>query len=373
MRKIAFVIVFLAIILASSLAVAQAVIENPAKPDNLRAGRTVALQEVMRIEDTAKDFTITAVYGLQASADGSVFVRDEWKQLLQFDSRGRFVRNLVKKGEGPGELAEVYGHQVVKQNVILFGNPRKALIFDLAGNLVDEISLLRAAAGQTNMAAAVFDKLIFVRDAVSDLKRGGGWRDFPAAVEAISLPKGQVEKLGIFPIRGYVLHFPSGEVGLYQSSQLMVVAIGDRTLALTHTSEYLIKVFDMTTRTVGAVLKRPYKRQARIVSRESGGASGMGAMAFKPPEFMNDIVNLHAVDGKIWVQTSTVDAHKGVLFDIFDQGGRYLDCFYLKWSDKETDLDPLLQHFTFAGGFVYFADKTEEDLVVIKKCRLVGL
>ena len=373
MRKIAFVIVFLAIILASSLAVAQAVIENPAKPDNLRAGRTVALQEVMRIEDTAKDFTITAVYGLQASADGSVFVRDEWKQLLQFDSRGRFVRNLVKKGEGPGELTEVYGHQVVKQNVILFGNPRKALIFDLAGNLVDEISLLRAAAGQTNMAAAVFDKLIFVRDAVSDLKRGGGWRDFPAAVEAISLPKGQVEKLGIFPIRGYVLHFPSGEVGLYQSSQLMVVAIGDRTLALTHTSEYLIKVFDMTTRTVGAVLKRPYKRQARIVSRESGGASGMGAMAFKPPEFMNDIVNLHAVDGKIWVQTSTVDAHKGVLFDIFDQGGRYLDCFYLKWSDKETDLDPLLQHFTFAGGFVYFADKTEEDLVVIKKCRLVGL
>lgn len=53
--------------------------------------------------------------------------------------------------------------------------------------------------------------------------------------------------------------------------------------------------------------------------------------------------------------------------------GRYLDSFYLKWSDKEVDINPLRQKFTFAGGFVYFADKTADDLVVIRKCRLVGL
>jgi hypothetical protein len=372
MKRTAVVIAFLVLILASSLTFAQTVIENPAKPDNPRAGRTVTLQEVMRIEDTGKDFTITGVYGLQASADGSVFVRDEWKQLLQFDSRGRFVRNLVKKGEGPGELTEVYGHLVIKQNVLLFGNPRKALIFDLAGNLVNEVSLLRTAAGPTNMVAAVSDKLIFVRDGFPDLKGGGGWRDFPTAIDAISLPKGQLEKLGIFPIRGFV-DFSYGDMRLHQSSQLLVVATDDRTLAITHTSEYLIKVFDTMTRTVGAVFKRPYKRQARIVSRESGGASGMGARAFKPPEFINDIFNLHAVDGKIWVQTSTVDAHKGILFDVFDQDGRYLDCFYLKWSDKEVDLNSRWQKFVFAGGFVYFDDKNADDLVVIKKCRLVGL
>ena len=61
MRKIAFVIAFLTLVLASSLAVAQTIIENPAKPDNPQAGRTVTLQEVMRIEDTGKDFYIKYV------------------------------------------------------------------------------------------------------------------------------------------------------------------------------------------------------------------------------------------------------------------------------------------------------------------------
>ena len=28
---------------------------------------------------------------------------------------------------------------------------------------------------------------------------------------------------------------------------------------------------------------------------------------------------------------------------------------------------------TVIGGFAYFWDKTEDDLIVIKKCRLVGL
>jgi hypothetical protein len=28
---------------------------------------------------------------------------------------------------------------------------------------------------------------------------------------------------------------------------------------------------------------------------------------------------------------------------------------------------------TIAGGAVYFSEKTEDDLIVIKKCRLVGL
>ena len=28
---------------------------------------------------------------------------------------------------------------------------------------------------------------------------------------------------------------------------------------------------------------------------------------------------------------------------------------------------------TIVGGFIYFWDKTEDELIVIKKCRLVGL
>ena len=53
--------------------------------------------------------------------------------------------------------------------------------------------------------------------------------------------------------------------------------------------------------------------------------------------------------------------------------GRYIDRFYLKWSDKDVDPNRVGQRFTFAGGFVYFDDKNADDLIVIKKCRLIGL
>jgi parvulin-like peptidyl-prolyl isomerase len=77
----------------ASPAFPQMIIENPAKPDNPRAGRVVTLEEVMRIEDTGKDFYIKAVYGLQVAGDGSVFVQDEQKQLLQ---RGRQAGHFIR-------------------------------------------------------------------------------------------------------------------------------------------------------------------------------------------------------------------------------------------------------------------------------------
>ena len=127
--------------LISEVAIAQTIIENPAKPDNPRAGRVVTLEEVMRIEDKGKDFYIKAVYGLEIGSDGSVFVQDEQKQLLQFDSQGRFVRNLMKTGQGPGELTVIWDFLVKGRQVFLVGNPPKLLVFDFAGNVLNEIGL----------------------------------------------------------------------------------------------------------------------------------------------------------------------------------------------------------------------------------------
>jgi hypothetical protein len=89
MRNAAVSLAFIALFLMTSTGLSQTIIENPAKPDNPRAGRVVTLEEVMRIEDTGKDFYIKAVYGLKAAPDGSVFVRDGQDQLLQFESANR--------------------------------------------------------------------------------------------------------------------------------------------------------------------------------------------------------------------------------------------------------------------------------------------
>ncbi len=91
------------------------------------------------------------------------------------------------------------------------------------------------------------------------------------------------------------------------------------------------------------------------------------------PEFWPDIYALHIVDGRLWVQTWTVTEEKGILFDVFDTNGRYLDCFYIQSMMKDEGGRPARIHMTFAGGCAYFKEETSDGLIVIRKCRLVGL
>ena len=153
-------------------------------------------------------------------------------------------------------------------------------------------------------------------------------------------------------------------------NQLQAVALDSNSLFLNHTPEYLVENF---VRDKGAVVrrfKRPYTRVKRI---GGGGVSGSGGSGPPPPEFQPDIYALHVVDGKIWVQTSTVVAGKGILFDVYDAEGRYLDNFYIQSLMKDRSNNPANMSMTIVGGFAYFRDKTEDELIVIKKCRLVGL
>jgi hypothetical protein len=276
MKRTVSILGFMMFISSSTIAVAQTIIENAAKPDNSLAGRVVTLKEEMRIEDTGRDFYIKSVYGLKASVDGSVFVRDEQTQLLQFDSRGRFVRNFMKSGQGPGKLTGVFDHLVTEQNIFLIGNPPKILIFDFAGKLAKEVVLQQAWPTSVNLISSAAGYLLFAGQGRPDPKGGDGWRDIPQEIVAISQAEGRIEALGNFPIRGFFQIYTSGVTSLQTFSHLLAVAIGDGTLALSHSPEYLIKVFDPMTRKIVTSFKRPYKRQPRIVSRESGGVSGMG-------------------------------------------------------------------------------------------------
>lgn len=66
------------------------------------------------------------------------------------------------------------------------------------------------------------------------------------------------------------------------------------------------------------------------------------------------------------------EENEGVQFDVFDVNGHFVDRFFLKWSGKDIDVNRVGKTFTFSDGFVYFDDKTEDDLIVIRKGRLVG-
>lgn len=363
-KRLLIVILVMVFVFASGFSLAQTIIENSAKLDNRRAGRMVTMKEEMRIADTSGKFFLKYVFGLAVAADGTILINDSGEQALQFDGRGRYIRNLMKKGQGPGELTQITGILIGNERIVLCGTPPKVVVFDNDGKMIGELDLR----GDRSTLIKLFDDdgadYLFSRSSFPDVWGGSGWKDIRAEIIKVDRQSGEAKSLASFTMPGYVA-VASGMNGTVYHSFIAVPA-GNGKIAISCTPDYLIKLIDREKGNVIREFRRKYDRKKRFTRQEAERRGGA-------PEYWDDILALHVVDGNIWAQTSTIDPKKGVLFDVFDQSGAYIDRFYLKWSDKDVDPKNAYKNFTFAGGFVYFDDKADDDLIVIRKCRLIGL
>ena len=332
MRRIAFAIAFLVLILASGFAFAQTIIENPAKPDNPRAGRVVMVKEEMRIEDTGKDFFIKYFFNFRVAPDGTIVINDSGDQALQFDSNGRYVRNLMKKGQGPGELNSINDIWVQGDQILVCGSPIKTIIFDHNGKITREITIRGSAQGLFRFIDVIDGNIILSRWGVPDVKGKSGWIDIPQEIVIVALNSGQAKTLGSFLMPGYV-YGSSGGMGVTVPQQFIAIPAGKKNIAISHTPDYLIKIIDNES---GIVIRQFRRFYDRIRTKSQGKTSILADGRPPAPKYWADIQALHIVGNELWVQTSTVDPKNGFLFDVFNLEGRYIDRFYLKWSDKDV-------------------------------------
>ncbi len=63
--------------------------------------------------------------------------------------------------------------------------------------------------------------------------------------------------------------------------------------------------------------------------------------------------------GLLWVETSTKDEKRGVMIDVFNSDGQFLDNFYLP-------LDGYLK--SIQDNFIFVVKSDEEGNYIIKKC-----
>jgi hypothetical protein len=345
------------------------IIENPAKPIAKNAGRIVTLKEELRIEDTGAGYFFKNPGPIRVSPRGDIFFKDGPEQALQFDPEGRFIRNLFKKGQGPGELSTLGDTWASPDRLYLRGYPPKILVYDYEGNLVRELPLRGGLLGGRFILADQANLLLYGTGR-PDLSGGTGFRDIPWDIIEIA-PDGTSQKtIGSFPIPSFLEVQEGGAISGTSWNQLQVVALNGNSLFLNSSPEYLIEHFVRDKKAVFLRFRRPYTRQKRT---ESGGVSASRGSGPSAPEFWPDIFALHIVDGQLWVQTWTVTEKKGILFDVFDTKGRYIDSFYIQSMMKGEDGQPARIRMTIVGGFAYFNEEGSDGLVVIRKCRLVGL
>lgn len=361
MRKI--VALSLSFFVFSFFLSAQTIIENPKKPLSKNAGRVIKLQEIFRITDESGDFYFKAPMNLKVNSKGNFFILDE-NQILKFSSNGKFLNNLYKKGQGPGEISTRF-HSMLRyfllKNEIFFydSNGNKIIHMDGDGNLIEEIKLEITRLNE--LYGFVNEGFIFIDEAPG--KKGvTGFHELDMSIIWISRDGTSDKKIMAFPKKVYWGKTASGMFGKDWARFYSVLDSETWQLFVSHTCEYQIVLAELKKGQVIKTFSRKYHRVKYVMPEAE--KQFHEKFNINPPErkFENDILGLFLNKGRLWVRTSTTDKKKGVLIDVFNKEGKYTDNFFLKINGSLM---------TVHGDYIFVQEKDEDENIQIVQYRII--
>jgi len=349
MRKIAFLV--LTILISVSFSFPQEVIENPEKPLSSNAGRVLKLKEEFRITDESGEFFFKRPGRLKIALDGSIYIPDE-DQFLKFTPDGQFIKNLFKKGQGPGEIQRFFYFVLHDNSIYVYDSMGvKVIHMDKEGELIEEFKLRERYAYLLGVLDDNF--VLWNADWPGAEERTGKWHDVPNYFFIVSKDGKAVKKSPSIPIKWYL------ERGISMSASRLYTAYNEsiKTFFVNSTREYLISVWDIQNNKI-IKFKRNYSR-VKLEKKNSPRPTRTKLPEWK---YQNDIAGLNIFRGNLWVRTSTEDKKKGVLFDVFDPDGKYIDCFYLNLKG------PIL---TTHDNYIFIRETDEDELISIVKYKII--
>ena len=363
------VLLFLFILIFNFLIFTQEIIENPEKSLSENAGRVVELVEVMSIDDVGSDYFFKYPRNPKVAPDGSLFVTDH-EQLLQFDREGHFLRNYFRKGQGPKEMQDVSNY-FFSENTIIVHDRRlqKILWFSLNGEFIKEFRIHELPTF-TRLHHLYNNTYYFFGSRIPSTEGKPMVVDVQYDLISASEEGQEVGKLTSFPVESFAIH--SGRGGAMASiAELTTIPFREKYMVICHTQDYLLKIYDVETREIIRSFRRKYKRVKAPEGRKIGGAIGVGGKMYTAPrKYLNDITKLLIANDLLWVMTSTTDKKKGVLIDVYDFEGRYIDNFYLSIPGE---FDPIFigyRPMAISKGYLYMNLRNEDETFSIKKYRI---
>jgi hypothetical protein len=333
---------------------AQTIIENPGKPLAKNAGRVLKLQEVWRITDEAGAFYFKSPHNLQTAEDGSIFIADR-EQLLCFDKDGKFLKNFFKKGQGPGEISNSFTYQIDKNELYVtdYGQ-RRIFRVDSDGRYIDQLSMEISSLNLFGVRSDGYVMMEPVRP--SPEEQTGKFLPLLYKIKIVSKDGKSKKDLDTFRTRWFMTPHASTQ----WDPDIAVMSDDGRYLFGCHSTEYLIEVLDIDAGRIVKSFRRSYRRVKHAASqREDEFRKTYGS-----PEqvYEWDVLGLFVNQNKLWVETSTKDSAKGVLFDVFDENGRFVDSFHVGAGRSLLKVQ---------GEVIFVLEKEEDESLRVVKYKIV--
>jgi hypothetical protein len=318
------------------------IVVNPAVPLHKGPGRVLKVREKLRLRDTGEGFYFKGPSFPDIAPDGSIFIM-QIGQLLRFSPDRAFLGNLVKPGQGPGEIEMPLGYLIESDGVrVVDGSVNKIVHMTLEGRYLDEQRL--------DQEISVLTRAWYV-DLQSFWPRVSGVLvDTPHNFVCAARPDGTAWKTYKFLGKYYQnqgVHFP-------WDTPRWVADAGRDLIFISLTRKYGIKVLDLNAGRVTRSFSRDYPSLTYVVPPK---AKAIYARAGVPtPDHSDDVLDLFLPDANLWVQTSTVDAEKGQLFDVFSAGGDFLDSFYVLVKGKIIGI---------RGDTIFVSEEAEDGTIAV--------
>lgn len=354
--NVAFIVSGLLLLIFNSAIHSQEVVNNSDKSLNPEAGRVLRLEKVFEIKDEPGEFYFRWPNSLLLDSQENLSVLDE-DQLLKFSPEGTFVRNLYKKGQGPGEISTRYqmvSYFIHQDELFVYDGVAKILHFGGDGKLIKEIT---QTAGRFSELLGMSDDGFYMRYQTPALQGNPDFREIDNQIHLLSLDGSSAEK-----ILGFTSKIYSGpNFGMDWDKYSHLFNPNDGSLYVTHTCEYQIVKADLKLGKKIVSFNRDYPRVKFVIPEGSESFYEK----FNPPKkkFENDVLGMYLNNNNLWVKTSTVDKDKGILFDVFDPQGRYLDSFYLNINGDLELAD---------GDHIFITERDEEENISIKKLKILN-
>jgi hypothetical protein len=281
------------------------------------------------------------VRGLAVSPAGGIFVLDyQTQEIRLFDSTGRFVKLVARKGEGPGELSDANGMATGPGGALVVNDPqlRRFSMYDAGGTFTGQHTVPGWGygyrwVGGVDTAGRIYEEFHVRNDTASYFRRFSP--DF-SRTDTLPLPACAVELKPsnyLWTVKDKGREIAHGVMGVpYAPDRVGYVDVRGHVWCARSDRDDIVE-FDLISRDSVRVIRG--RRTAVPISGVQHDSAVASVMAFAKQ--MNDpdpdlsrigsdlpvIRNLTTDDeGRVWVLAGTADTVS--IYDLYDSGGREL-------------------------------------------------
>lgn len=331
----------------------QEIIQNPEKPLSSNAGRILEVEQMFRITDENGEFFFKWASGLQIADDSSIFLTDE-SQFLKFTPDGKYLKNIFKKGQGPGEIQSSFFYYHLQDENIYVYDPmnRKIIFMDQEGKLIDEFKLTERYIQFIGLWEGNFIFTKYIYPAIEEPT--GKVFEIPGKILLISKAGDIINECSGIPWKMFLHPNIGARIPLLATR----ISEDGKICFISDPDEYMISVLDLEKLEFIRKFKRDYPR----VKRPRRKTPSRSSIKIPEREYENDIVYLYNFKGNLWVETSTDDDKKGTLYDVFNREGQYIDSFWLDVGDSLINTH---------GDYLFVREQDADGHISVVKYRVL--